>query len=58
MPRQHGGLAKVGKVKKHTPIVEPNHDKKNPRGRAKKRSLYQRRYVNGLYDSNKGFNTQ
>jgi ubiquitin/ribosomal protein S30 len=43
----HGSLSRAGKVKNQTPKV-PKQDKKKkvPRGRAKKRVAYNRRYVN------------
>ena len=41
----HGSLARAGKVKSQTPKVEPQEKKKIPKGRAKKRMLYNRRYV-------------
>lgn len=43
----HGSLARAGKVRGQTPKV-PKQDKKkkDPRGRAKKRAMYSRRYVN------------
>lgn len=47
MGKVHGSLARAGKVKGQTPKVEPQEDKKKqPRGRAKKRLQYNRRYVN------------
>ena len=43
----HGSLARAGKVKNTTPKVEKKEDgKKDPRGRAKKRLQYNRRFVN------------
>ncbi|KAJ6257258.1 40S ribosomal protein S30-B [Drechslerella dactyloides] len=42
----HGSLARAGKVKSQTPKVEPQEKKKTPKGRAKKRILYTRRFVN------------
>ncbi|GBG32602.1 Ubiquitin [Hondaea fermentalgiana] len=43
----HGSLARAGKVKGQTPKVEKQGDKKkDPRGRAKKRLQYNRRFVN------------
>ena len=43
----HGSLARAGKVKNATPKVEKKEDKKkDPRGRAKKRLQYNRRFVN------------
>lgn len=41
----HGSLARAGKVKSQTPKVEAQEKKKVPKGRAKKRILYNRRYV-------------
>jgi small subunit ribosomal protein S30e len=47
MGKVHGSLARAGKVKGQTPKVEAAEDKKKmPRGRAKKRLQYNRRYVN------------
>ncbi|CAE6448968.1 unnamed protein product [Rhizoctonia solani] len=42
----HGSLARAGKVKSQTPKVEKQEKKKTPKGRAKKRLLYTRRFVN------------
>lgn len=42
----HGSLARAGKVKSQTPKVEPQEKKKTPKGRAKKRITYTRRFVN------------
>ncbi len=39
----HGSLARAGKVKSQTPKVEAQEKKKTPKGRAKKRVLYNRR---------------
>ena len=41
----HGSLARAGKVKAATPKVDKQEKKKTPKGRAKKRILYNRRYV-------------
>ncbi|KXS22317.1 ribosomal protein S30 [Gonapodya prolifera JEL478] len=46
MGKVHGSLARAGKVKGQTPKVEKQEKKKKPRGRAKKRLLYTRRFVN------------
>ncbi|KAK7528534.1 40S ribosomal eS30 domain-containing protein [Phyllosticta citriasiana] len=46
MGKVHGSLARAGKVKSQTPKVEPQEKKKTPKGRAKKRILYTRRFVN------------
>ncbi|KAF7366485.1 Aryl-alcohol oxidase-like protein [Mycena sanguinolenta] len=46
MGKVHGSLARAGKVKGQTPKVEPQEKKKTPKGRAKKRILYNRRFVN------------
>jgi small subunit ribosomal protein S30e len=43
--KQHGSLARAGKVKSQTPKVEKQEKKKTPKGRAKKRLLYNRRFV-------------
>lgn len=42
----HGSLARAGKVKGQTPKVEKQEKRKTPRGRAKKRILYSRRFLN------------
>ena len=41
----HGSLARAGKVKSQTPKVEKQEKKKTPKGRAKKRIIYNRRCV-------------
>jgi len=47
MGKVHGSLARAGKVKSQTPKVEKQDDKKKtPKGRAKKRLTYIRRFVN------------
>ncbi|CDK26381.1 unnamed protein product [Kuraishia capsulata CBS 1993] len=42
----HGSLARAGKVKSQTPKVDKQEKPKQPRGRAYKRKLYTRRFVN------------
>jgi small subunit ribosomal protein S30e len=42
----HGSLARAGKVKGQTPKVEKTEKHKKPRGRAYKKILYNRRFVN------------
>ncbi|KIJ23703.1 hypothetical protein M422DRAFT_195589, partial [Sphaerobolus stellatus SS14] len=42
----HGSLARAGKVKSQTPKVDKQEKKKTPKGRANKRLLYNRRFVN------------
>merc|ERR1719488_244334 len=42
----HGSLARAGKVRGQTPKVEAQEKKKKPRGRAFKRFIYNRRFVN------------
>jgi len=42
----HGSLARAGKVKGQTPKVEAQEKKKKKTGRAKRRMLYNRRFVN------------
>jgi small subunit ribosomal protein S30e len=42
----HGSLARAGKVKGQTPKAEKVEKSKKPKGRAFKRLLYNRRYVN------------
>ena len=44
MGKQHGTLAKAGKVRKQTPKVQKKVKKAPPRGRAYKRILYNRRF--------------
>ncbi|KAL4399632.1 40S ribosomal protein S30 [Malassezia pachydermatis] len=46
MGKVHGSLARAGKVKSQTPKVEKQEKPKTPKGRAKKRILYNRRFVN------------
>jgi small subunit ribosomal protein S30e len=41
----HGSLARAGKVKAATPKADKQEKKKTPKGRAKKRILYNRRCV-------------
>jgi small subunit ribosomal protein S30e len=42
----HGSLARAGKVKSQTPKLEVQEKKKKKTGRAKKREVYTRRFVN------------
>ncbi|GCB20259.1 40S ribosomal protein S30-B [Aspergillus awamori] len=42
----HGSLARAGKVKSATPKVEKQEKPKSPKGRARKRLVYTRRFVN------------
>ncbi|ODQ67193.1 ribosomal protein S30 [Nadsonia fulvescens var. elongata DSM 6958] len=42
----HGSLARAGKVKSQCPKVDKQEKAKTPKGRAKKRLLYTRRFVN------------
>ncbi|CAG78232.1 40S ribosomal protein S30 [Yarrowia lipolytica] len=46
MGKQHGSIARAGKVKSQTPKVEKQEKPKAPVGRAKKRLLYTRRFIN------------
>ncbi|KAF6842844.1 40S ribosomal protein S30-B [Colletotrichum musicola] len=46
MGKVHGSLARAGKVKSQTPKVEPAEKAKAPKGRARKREVYTRRFVN------------
>ncbi|KAL7004906.1 40S ribosomal protein S30 [Cystobasidiomycetes sp. EMM_F5] len=47
MGKVHGSLARAGKVKSQTPKVEPVEGKKKRlQGRAKKRAIYKKRFVN------------
>jgi small subunit ribosomal protein S30e len=52
MAKQHGSLARAGKVKNQTPKVAPNQDAKAaPSGRAGKREKYNRRFLSGQYNN-------
>jgi small subunit ribosomal protein S30e len=62
MGKVHGSLARAGKVKGQTPKVEKQDRKqKKPKGRAHKRLLYIKRFVNVVVGANgvrvKGYNT-
>ncbi|KAI9313370.1 40S ribosomal protein S30 [Dichotomocladium elegans] len=46
MGKVHGSLARAGKVKSQTPKVAKQEKKKALTGRAKKRQVYNRRFVN------------
>ncbi|CCC06571.1 unnamed protein product [Sordaria macrospora k-hell] len=46
MGKVHGSLARAGKVKSQTPKVEAQEKPKTPKGRAHKREIYTRRFVN------------
>ena len=46
MGKVHGSLARAGKVRSQTPKVDKQEKKKTPKGRAKKRLVYTRRFVN------------
>ncbi|KAK3291846.1 ribosomal protein S30 [Chaetomium fimeti] len=46
MGKVHGSLARAGKVKSQTPKVETQEKSKTPKGRAHKREIYTRRFVN------------
>jgi small subunit ribosomal protein S30e len=46
MGKVHGSLARAGKVKSQTPKVDKQETPKSPKGRAHKRDLYTRRFVN------------
>ena len=47
MGKLHGSLARAGKVRKQTPkVAKKERVKKIPKGRAKKRNQYNRRFVN------------
>ncbi|TPX09841.1 uncharacterized protein E0L32_008863 [Thyridium curvatum] len=46
MGKVHGSLARAGKVKSQTPKVEKQEKTKTPKGRARKRLVYTRRFVN------------
>jgi small subunit ribosomal protein S30e len=51
MGKVHGGLAKVGKVRNQTPKVEPTQKEKPKTGRAKKRMLYNKRFLSTNIDT-------
>lgn len=46
MGKQHGTLAKAGKVKKQTPKVAKQDKRRGLRGRALKRNQFQKRFAN------------
>jgi small subunit ribosomal protein S30e len=46
MGKQHGTLAKAGKVRKQTPKVAKADKRRQLRGRALKRKQYQKRFAN------------
>ncbi|CAL6359293.1 unnamed protein product [Bathycoccus prasinos] len=46
MGKVHGSLARAGKVRGQTPKVAKQETKKRPKGRAGKRIVYNRRFVN------------
>eukprot|EP00802_Teleaulax_amphioxeia_P030008 Tamp_32348.p1 GENE.Tamp_32348~~Tamp_32348.p1 ORF type:complete len:145 (-),score=55.83 Tamp_32348:142-576(-) len=46
--KQHGSLARAGKVRGQTPKVEKQDKKKKKTGRAKRRIQYNRRFVNAV----------
>lgn len=46
MGKVHGSLARAGKVKGQTPKVPKQEKKKEAVGRAKKRLLYNKRFIN------------
>jgi small subunit ribosomal protein S30e len=48
MGKTHGGLARAGKVKGMVPRIERGEKKKSKQGRAVKRQLYNRRFVNDV----------
>lgn len=57
----HGGLTRTGKVRNNTPKVEKMEKRRPKTGRAKKRLLYNKRFVNVLIGPGKkmkGPNTQ
>jgi len=60
MGKVHGSLARAGKVKGQTPKVTKAEKKADVVGRAKKRKLYNRRFVNVVpgFGKKKGYNTQ
>lgn len=49
MGKLHGTLAKAGKVKKQTPKIEKAVKRKDPKGRAYKRILFNRRFVSQIF---------
>jgi small subunit ribosomal protein S30e len=48
MGKQHGTLAKAGKVRKQTPKVAKVEKRRKTLGRALKRKQYQKRYANAV----------
>ena len=45
MGKQHGTLAKAGKVRKQTPKVAKQEKRRKPRGRALKREQYRKKFA-------------
>jgi len=59
MGKVHGSLARAGKVKGQTPKVAKQEDKKKTAvGRAKKRAMYNKRFINVVPGMKKGPNSQ
>jgi small subunit ribosomal protein S30e len=63
MGKVHGSLSRAGKVKNQTPkVAKQERRKKRLQGRAKKRVIYNRRYVNVIPSTTggkrKGLNPQ
>jgi ribosomal protein S30 len=46
MPRHHGSLTQAGKVRLHTPVVQPKEKGKSVQGRALKRKIINRQMFN------------
>ena len=49
MGKQHGTLAKAGKVRKQTPKVAKMEKARKPRGRAYKRILYSKNFAPKMF---------
>ena len=58
MGKQHGSLARAGKVRGQTPKVEHTDKIPKPTGRAKKRALYNKRTGAEATGSRRGPNAQ
>jgi small subunit ribosomal protein S30e len=56
MGKIHGSLARAGKVKSQTPVVEKKDKKKQPKGRALRRLKYNQRMNKKNTDFSKKFN--
>eukprot|EP01115_Flamella_aegyptia_P013139 TRINITY_DN6859_c0_g1_i1.p2 TRINITY_DN6859_c0_g1~~TRINITY_DN6859_c0_g1_i1.p2 ORF type:complete len:60 (+),score=38.14 TRINITY_DN6859_c0_g1_i1:46-225(+) len=58
MGKVHGSLARAGKVRAQTPKVAKAEKPKSPKGRAKKRDMYNKRFKGVVVPNNKRKATQ